>query len=229
MELYKLKSDDGNIVITEMRRTDGYINATKLCKSAGRLLGDYKALKRTKTFLTKLSELLNLSIDKLLIVPPSGSHVGTWIHPLVATNLAIWCSSEFSAKVSIWIEDAKKAIASMNEDWISSIETIKPDKSTEDERKIRDRLANELNASIEVKCSHGYVDVLSSNLIIEIKHASNYKSALGQVLAYSVDYPHHSKRIHLFHENEDELMNILIGARNLYERYNVELSWEITN
>lgn len=42
-----LKTDDGRL-ITEMRMTDGYINATKMCESAGKLWGGYFRNKTTE-------------------------------------------------------------------------------------------------------------------------------------------------------------------------------------
>ena len=34
-----------------------------------------------------------------------GNHIGTWIHPKVAINLAQWLSPDFAVLVSNWIYD----------------------------------------------------------------------------------------------------------------------------
>lgn len=66
------------------------------------------------------------------------------------------------------------------------------------EKAVRDRLHSQLNGLIEVGTLAGRIDLLTNTEIIEVKHVSEWKSAMGQVLAYSSFYPKHSKRIHLW-------------------------------
>lgn len=66
------------------------------------------------------------------------------------------------------------------------------------EQQVRDRLQSQLGGLIEVATPAGRIDLLTDTEIIEVKHVSEWKSAMGQVLAYSGFYPEHSKRIHLF-------------------------------
>ena len=66
------------------------------------------------------------------------------------------------------------------------------------ERKIRDRLHAQLGGLVEVVTPAGRIDLLTNTHIIEIKTVGDWKSALGQILAYSGFYPEHQKRIHLF-------------------------------
>jgi hypothetical protein len=66
------------------------------------------------------------------------------------------------------------------------------------ERKIRDRLHAQLGGLVEVVTPAGRIDLLTKTHIIEIKTVGDWKSALGQILAYSGFYPEHQKRIHLF-------------------------------
>lgn len=47
--------------ITEMRMSDGYVNATKMCQSAGKLWANFAHLDGTKTFLVELSAQLSIS------------------------------------------------------------------------------------------------------------------------------------------------------------------------
>jgi hypothetical protein len=63
---------------------------------------------------------------------------------------------------------------------------------------LRDKLCLKLNAQKEVACPAGRIDALSEDLIIEVKTAKSWKSALGQVLAYGNFYPSHKKAIYLF-------------------------------
>ena len=55
-------------------------------------------------------------------------------------------------------------------------------------------LQKELNKRVyhgtrEVITPHGKIDILTQTTIIEIKEASKYKHAIGQLLAYSTLYP----------------------------------------
>jgi hypothetical protein len=98
--LYALKGEDGQNIITEMRKEDGFINATKLCKSAGKYWADYIKTKRTSSFLKELSSNMNIIIEDLIVSSIGGDHAGTWVHPNVAINLAAWCSPKFEVAVS---------------------------------------------------------------------------------------------------------------------------------
>lgn len=66
------------------------------------------------------------------------------------------------------------------------------------EQAVQDRLCRTFGGSKEVKCGAGFIDLLTDTEIIEIKRASKWKSAVGQILAYGNFYPSHAKRIHLF-------------------------------
>lgn len=50
----------------------------------------------------------------------------------------------------------------------------------------------------EVKCTTGRIDVLGDSEVVEVKRASLWKSGLGQLLAYAVDHPDKTRRLHLF-------------------------------
>ncbi|KYC34887.1 hypothetical protein WA1_50130 [Scytonema hofmannii PCC 7110] len=70
--------------------------------------------------------------------------------------------------------------------------------SADVERQIQDRLKHELGGQTEVVTAVGRIDLLTSTEVIEIKEISDWKEALGKVLAYSAFKPEHSKRIHPF-------------------------------
>lgn len=63
-----LRGDDGRM-ITEMRLSDGYINVTKLCQSAGKLWGDYRRTEGNQIFLDQLSKSMALRTEAI-----HGSH-----------------------------------------------------------------------------------------------------------------------------------------------------------
>lgn len=67
------------------------------------------------------------------------------------------------------------------------------------EKRVRDSLASMYRgARVEVPCSTGVVDIVTDTEIIEVKRDRMWKAALGQVLAYSMDFPGKSPRVHLF-------------------------------
>lgn len=97
---------DGDIIA--QRPTDGYINATSLCKKAGKLFNDYSRLKSTGEYLDALSVATKIPRESLVQSIMGGSNVkeqGTWVHPKVAIHLAQWLSPEFSVQVSDWVFD----------------------------------------------------------------------------------------------------------------------------
>ena len=88
--------------------TNGYINATALCKKAGKLFADYSRLDATKAFLTALSTDMGIPITALIHTVKGGKDPksqGTWVHPQVAINLAQWLSPQFAVQVSKWVFD----------------------------------------------------------------------------------------------------------------------------
>jgi hypothetical protein len=74
------------------RATDGYINATAMCQAAGKEWADYRRLQATEAFLSELSGSMGIPIDLLThsVVRGPNHARGTWVHPLVAVNLAQW-------------------------------------------------------------------------------------------------------------------------------------------
>lgn len=93
--------------IVEQRAGDGYINATAMCKAAGKMMADYTRLKTTKEFLAALEADMGIPISQLIQVLKNGhtGEQGTWVHPQVAINLAIWLSPQFAVQVSKWVVD----------------------------------------------------------------------------------------------------------------------------
>lgn len=98
-------SIEGGEVIPQ-RPTDGYINATVLCKQAGKLFGDYYRLTQTKAFLEELSLDMGIPISNLVqVIRGRGDTIaqGTWVHPQVAVHLGQWLSPAFSVQVTKWV------------------------------------------------------------------------------------------------------------------------------
>lgn len=96
---------DGEVVV--LRQKDGYINATAMCKAAGKEFKHYNENKTTKAFMDELSAEVGIPTSELIQTLTGGTPglQGTWVHPQVAINLAQWCSPKFAVRVSKWVYD----------------------------------------------------------------------------------------------------------------------------
>ena len=83
-------------------RSDGYVNATKMCKDSGKEWKHYKEIQTTRKFLDELSRSVDLSTDDLISTNIKGANEtrGTFVHPDIAINLAQWISPAFAVSVS---------------------------------------------------------------------------------------------------------------------------------
>jgi hypothetical protein len=118
LELYGIK--------IEARLSDGYINATQLCKAGHRNFDTWTRKKTSKEFIRLLTidssrqrELGNKpSISDTINASPQNcgdafiqyengpsQTRATWVHPDIAINIAQWISPEFSLRVSKWIRE----------------------------------------------------------------------------------------------------------------------------
>lgn len=90
-----------NGVPIHARQSDQYVNATAMCKAAGKEWSNYWKNQQTQDFVDALSShLLIRSCD----LTQSIKGYGTWVHRRVALDLARWCSPEFAVKVNGWID-----------------------------------------------------------------------------------------------------------------------------
>jgi len=93
---------NGNIEVVS-GRTDGYINATFLCKAGNRRFYDWSRLESTK-ILVDVMQSQRLDME-LIDSKQGGKYPGTWIHPDLAIHLAMWISPLFASQVSRWINE----------------------------------------------------------------------------------------------------------------------------
>lgn len=97
--------------VVDQRASDGYINATALCKAAGKQFNDYTRLDGTKAFFDVVSAKTGIPVVKekqsLIEVRPGAPDTGggSWVHPKIAIHLGQWLSPEFAYQVAEWVED----------------------------------------------------------------------------------------------------------------------------
>ena len=94
-------------VVIYQRIEDGYVNATAMCKVAGKEFKAYNRLDTTKRFITALSARCKIHTTDIIVTKQGGEPQlqGTWIHPKLAIHLAQYLSPEFAVTVSIWVDD----------------------------------------------------------------------------------------------------------------------------
>ena len=92
-----LVTTDGQQVITTVRTSDGYLNATKMCQSGGKkkLFGHYLENKKTQEFIVEVSKATGLSKEQMILVTRGGKPQlqGTFVHP----SIGKWQPFSFSA------------------------------------------------------------------------------------------------------------------------------------
>ena len=93
--------------VIHQRVRDGYVNATAMCKAAGKKWNDYYRLATTDPFVAELSSETGIPATELIQSVRGGDPTlqGTWVHPQVAINLAQWLSPRFAVLVSKWVVD----------------------------------------------------------------------------------------------------------------------------
>ena len=86
-----------------IRPSDGYWNATEMCKRYGRKLNDFARLSSSKAYIQALSE--NTGIPALSLMElRKGRGQATWVHPRVALKVAAWLNPHFEVWVYSVIE-----------------------------------------------------------------------------------------------------------------------------
>ncbi len=87
------------------RQSDGYVNASALCKAGGKLLPHWSENKKSKDFISELSLAIGIPMARLVVFEKKQHEQATWVHPRVAINIAQWISPKFDVAVSGWIHE----------------------------------------------------------------------------------------------------------------------------
>jgi hypothetical protein len=110
------------------RTTDGYVNATAMCKANGKRWKDYRESDRCQHYLDALESVVGISVYGLVESRSGGAGGGsTWIHPQLAVDLARWISAPFAVWMDGWFleELERKSLAQDNQPLaLSPIETV---------------------------------------------------------------------------------------------------------
>jgi hypothetical protein len=211
-----------------VRGSDGYINATEICRKAGTKVDHFLGNTKMRLFIKELAKYLQVSEDSLL-ESKCGRYGGTWVHPAIATRLAAGMSSAFGVRVSIWLETLKNRDSKIADEYLTSILDMVADRSKQVERDVRQRLAVTLGGEECVIGQFGEIDLVTATEVIEIKFVKRWTHALGQVLAHAKSMPGKLPRVHFFGQSEDFLFGILDHIKLLYDDFHVEITHEVVN
>jgi hypothetical protein len=99
---------EANAVEINQRRSDGYLDATAMCRAYDKRFAHYRENSTTTEFLDALSADVGIPISELVqSTRRSAGQLGggTWVHPQVAINLAQWVSAKFAVLVTRWVLD----------------------------------------------------------------------------------------------------------------------------
>jgi|LakMenE01Jun11ns_1017448.scaffolds.fasta_scaffold9660002_2 hypothetical protein len=178
-----ISSSYNNFAISK-RESDGWVNLTQMCKANGKLLGHFLALKSTKAYISSMAADTGNVVSKFIEVVKGGDCrlQGSWGHPKIAEKLAAWIE-----------------VSALNR------------KGDSFEKFHQNNLAKMLNGDVEVVTKTGRIDVLTDTEIIEVKDVQAWKSAIGQVLVYQLEFPDRQPRIHLFGKCSQDFKQMVIS------------------
>jgi KilA-N domain len=94
-----------NGLVIEVDPVTFMVNATMMCKAAGKLFGNYRRLDSTEDYLQKLSSNIHICILDLIKSNRGGDHSGTMVHRLVAYDLASWLSGDVKLQFYMWNDE----------------------------------------------------------------------------------------------------------------------------
>lgn len=103
----------GNFTVTQ-RTKDGFFNATALLKqwndssTSERKMDNYFASDKTNEFISTIMERENLHTPKMVYVKSRasrGENAGTWMHPMLFIDFAMWINPSFKYDVLKFVYD----------------------------------------------------------------------------------------------------------------------------
>ncbi len=106
-------------------------------------------------------------------------------------------------------------------------EWCKKERKRQGEEEIKTRLQKKLGGEIEVLTNTGLIDLLTEKEIIEIKSVKTWIHGVGQLIVRGRDYPHHSKRLHLFGKfsTKSRIKNLELIQKSCIP-LGIEVTWE---
>jgi len=209
----------GTFSIMTMNKNN-YINASQLCKEAKKEFKHWKANAISIELMKELSLVIKLPINELIHMVAGGKNTdirGTYVHPKLIIHVAIWCGPNFAIKISEWIDEWRLFSYNNELRFYDGLSTIVPTTNILKEKEIQTMLHKKLGGEIEVKTSVGRIDLLTDELLIEIKNYIDWKCAVGQLMMYSLEYDDRKKVMYLFNVPEKNIMREISKKCKIYD------------
>jgi hypothetical protein len=98
------------------RDSDGYANATAMCRANSKEWSGFIRNDRTTDYIQALAARLGIPADRLVLTTTTGPNRfrGTWIHPRLAVDLARWISPQFAVWMDGWFLEELEAKSKPN-------------------------------------------------------------------------------------------------------------------
>jgi hypothetical protein len=95
------------------RNSNGYVNATAMCRANGKEWSGFIRNERTTDYIQALADHLGIPADRLVLTTTTGPNRfrGTWVHPRLAVELARWISQRFAVWMDGWFLEELEAKA----------------------------------------------------------------------------------------------------------------------
>jgi hypothetical protein len=78
-----------------------------------------------------------------------------------------------------------------------------------------------------VPAKYGRIDIVTPDEVIEVKRATKFMHALGQVLGHSVAFPALRRRVHIFGTPDERSAEVIRNAVELGGLHSVVVTFEI--
>lgn len=100
-------SDNKTFTIPFKQNKDILINATALCKAGNKKFHDYIRLKTTQEFIKTLESVEGIPSTNIIHIVQGGDfkNQGSYVHQLVAIDLARWISPKFGVQITKWVQE----------------------------------------------------------------------------------------------------------------------------
>ena len=102
------------------RTTDGFVNATAMCKANSKEWSKYRESDRCQTYLDALAETSEIRMFDL-IESRQGQGGGTWVHPQLAVDLARWISAPFAVWMDGWFLEEVERVSQVQDTQIPAL------------------------------------------------------------------------------------------------------------
>jgi hypothetical protein len=91
-----------NGLVIEVDPDTFMVNATMMCKAAGKRWNDYQENSKSTAYIYALESKTGIPVLDLIKSNRGGNHLGTMVHLLIALDLASWLSPEVKAQFNMW-------------------------------------------------------------------------------------------------------------------------------